>query len=111
MICDNAKISYIKIVILYCLLVLVLIFTASASADTSVSNRLSNGQARRRQSQATLLSHKQNLLTGSANTPLTSPYNQFYLTNNVNSPHNGKSCASNNLVQVVLRVFMKTNIR
>lgn len=45
---------------------------------------------RRRQSQATLLSHKQNLITGSANSPLTSPYNQFYLTNNVNSPHNGK---------------------
>jgi hypothetical protein len=47
-------------------------------------------QPRRRQSQATFLSHKQNLITGSANTPLGSPYNQFYLTNNVNSPHNGK---------------------
>lgn len=52
-----------------------------------VSDRL---QGRRRQSPATLLSHKQNLITGSANTPLTSPYNQFYLTNSVNSPHNGK---------------------
>lgn len=52
-----------------------------------ISDRL---QPRRRQSQAVLLSHKQNLLTGSANSPLTSPYNQFYLTNNVNSPHNGK---------------------
>lgn len=50
-------------------------------------------QSRRRQSQTTLLSHKQNLLTGSANSPITSPYNQFYLTNNINSPHNGK-CAS-----------------
>lgn len=47
-------------------------------------------QPRRRQSQATLLSHKQNLITGSANSPFTSPYNQFYLTNNVNSPHNGR---------------------
>lgn len=47
-------------------------------------------QSRRRQSQTTMLSHKQNLLTGSANSPITSPYNQFYLTNNINSPHNGK---------------------
>lgn len=54
------------------------------------SDRLGGGQSRRRQSPATLLSHKQNLITGSANTPLSSPYNQFYLTNSVNSPHNGK---------------------
>lgn len=50
-----------------------------------ISDRL---QPRRRQSQATLLSHKQSLLTGSANSHFASPYNQFYLTNNVNSPHN-----------------------
>lgn len=59
---------------------------ALVNADNLVSDRL---HPRRRQSQATLLSHKQNLITGSANSPLTSPYNQFYLTNNVNSPHNG----------------------
>lgn len=34
-------------------------------------------------------SYKHNLLTGSAYTQLMSPYNQFYLNNNVNSPHNG----------------------
>lgn len=59
-------------------------------------------QPRRRQSQATLLSHKQNLLTGSANSPLTSPYNQFYLTNNVNSPHNGKRTFDFNLLMDVI---------
>lgn len=92
-----------------CILVLLLLLlpgsgrfaVAAASADQAesvwpagqISDRL---QARRRQSQATLLSHKQNLLTGSANSPLTSPYNQFYLTNNVNSPHNGKSMEAKN---------------
>lgn len=63
--------------------------TSSRSND-GTSDRLVIGQPRRRQSSSTLLSHKQNLITGSANTPLTSPYNQFYLTNSVNSPHNGK---------------------
>lgn len=66
-----------------------LVTTANNYAELSdqITDRL---QPRRRQSQATLLSHKQNLITGSANSPFTSPYNQFYLTNNVNSPHNGK---------------------
>lgn len=52
----------------------------------------SNSKARRRQGSGHLQSHgfKQNLLTGSANNNLMSPYNQFYLNNNVNSPHNGK---------------------
>lgn len=62
----------------------------------SVQDRLG---PRRRQSQATLLSHKQNLITGSANSPLSSPYNQFYLTNNVNSPHNGKFPIGLNLTE------------
>lgn len=66
--------------------------------DIQISDRL---QPRRRQSQATLLSHKQNLLTGSANSHLPSPYNQFYLTNSVNSPHNGKS-QSHRIAQVVM---------
>lgn len=78
-------------ILIVVLIILVTIITNSSplQADSSISDRLA-GQPRRRQSQATLLSHKQNLITGSANTPLTSPYNQFYLTNNVNSPHNGK---------------------
>lgn len=63
----------------------------NSSSFGSLRDRLGAGQPRRRQSQATFLSHKQNLITGSANTPLSSPYNQFYLTNNVNSPHNGNN--------------------
>ena len=67
--------------------ILLALLTPSSTASDQMSDRL---YPRRRQSQATLLSHKQNLITGSANSPLTSPYNQFYFTNNVNSPHNGK---------------------
>lgn len=74
---------------------------SSRSSDLGVTDRL---QGRRRQSPATLLSHKQSLITGSANSPLTSPYNQFYLTNSVNSPHNGRYflCARNSQ-QIVSR--------
>lgn len=83
--------------LLLLLLLLVLQSSICVQATTNKYTELSDQindklqiQPRRRQSQATLLSHKQNLITGSANSPFTSPYNQFYLTNNVNSPHNGK---------------------
>lgn len=81
----------ISVITLLLFLFLSLSVTANNYAELSdqITDRL---QPRRRQSQATLLSHKQNLITGSANSPFTSPYNQFYLTNNVNSPHNGKYC-------------------
>ena len=77
----------LRVVALPTISIVLLMATCQPSwADSAISDRLT---PRRRQSQATLLSHKQNLITGSANSPLSSPYNQFYLTNSVNSPHNG----------------------
>ena len=73
------------------LLVLISPLLSNANDYRVLTDQLTDRlQPRRRQSPATFLSHKQNLITGSANSPLSSPYNQFYLTNSVNSPHNGK---------------------
>ena len=84
------KLLFLLVCVYFSLIELVVVSSSTPSNIVEQLNDRLQPSARRRQSQATLLSHKQNLLTGSANTPLTSPYNQFYLTNSVNSPHNGK---------------------
>lgn len=82
----RSKGANLSFLITLVLMIVEVIGTVNTSESQLVSDRL---QPRRRQSQTTFLSHKQNLFTGSANSPLTSPHNQFYLSNNVNSPHNG----------------------
>lgn len=82
-----ASCLFLQLILLVCPAILLIAANRPLATTGQLADRL---QPRRRQSQASLLSHKQNLITGSANTPLTSPYNQFYLTNSVNSPHNGK---------------------
>lgn len=86
-----AKLTVIYLFDRYILISLMLIVIGINRSDANVEQISDRLHPRRHQSQVPIfLTHKQNLLTGSASSPISSPYNQFYLTNSVNSPHNGK---------------------